>query len=45
MLLDKLKDAPGAVDGDRMEGKMGSIADCGRLTFVDPSRKLATGVN
>ena len=43
VLLDKLKDAPGVVVGDRV--KMGCTTECERLTYVEHSGRLATGIS
>ena len=45
VLLVKLKDAPGAVDGDRCWAEMGSITEYGRLICVERSGRLAIGIS
>ena len=45
VLLIKFKNAPGVVMEIGCWAKMGSISECGRLTCVESSRKLATGIS
>ena len=45
MLLVKLKDAPGVVDGDCCWAEMGSITEYERLICVEHSGRLAIGIS
>ena len=45
VLLVKLKDATGGIDGDRMLSENGIFTECGRLICVEHSGKLVTGIS